>query len=274
MKFRNIYHIKDKFMYRSVTTIVAIIAALVVVFAAPGVASAVGTLYEEDFEGAGTVTTDFGYLKVLFGGDNPVGTSANLTTRAALAPSPMSAAVGRVPLTTPIPSFSVESILSFSMDLFVTGGDNWVGLANATPCCNEHGLFIGGNGGRWRMDARFLDSFAGEINLGTPTSAGFGTPVTAQVTIDADATGSELSVLIFDRANPSTVHINDTYALTAQDLTKIEGFTTFSIQQINQSGVEVDNIRVTSGVIPEPTSLVLLAWGLIGLVACGRRRLR
>jgi len=143
------------------------------------------------------------------------------------------------------------------MDLFVTGGDNWAGLANATPCCNEHGIFIGGNGSVWRMDARFLDSFAGEINLGTPTSAGFGTPVTAQVTIDADATGSELNVMIFDRANPSTVHIDESFALTAAALAGVEALTTFGIQQVNSPGIEVDNIRVTSGVIPEPTSLAL-----------------
>ena len=258
-------------MFRPATTCSLLLAAVITVLSAGTVAQA-AVIYSEDFEGPGLTLADYsyhsqGFLKTALAVD----TTSNLGTRGQV---PGITAHWKVPLSNAIPTFDTEPILRFSIDLNMNGGDTWYGL-NTGKCCNNEGIHVGAvNGNQWGVDLRGLPSHPTN-QLGFGTNSGFGANVTAQV--EVNSTTNELRVLITDRSDVTAIHAEQTITgLTADDLAAISALDHFAMQNAagTLSGAEADNIVVDNNslMVPEPTTLALLGFGVIGLGVFSRRR--
>jgi hypothetical protein len=264
---------------------ITLIATLAVLLAAVDVAQAVN--YQEDFSGAGTALSDFGFgTQGFLNTPHGVGSAPGLGEARAAQES----YTGHWKLPITKNPFSTDPIWHWQADVYMgtNPGDNWVGVQKSA-CCNNEGLNIGGhNTVGWALDARQMPDLGqvdetsvggfteiGQLDLGAGTT-GYGTPVTVQMEINS--TTSSVRVMLTDRDNPSTVHADRTIALTAADLAHVDAnFSHFVIQNAGASGftgMEVDNILIDYNaiVIPEPTTLALTGLGLIGLLAFSRRR--
>ena len=254
-------------MLKMTRSTITLIATLAVLLAAVGVAQAVN--YQENFEGAGSNLSDFGYAaeSVVGGGDSSIITGVagtNATT------SRLSAGAGSMRIAHGV-DFTGADYVFFEYDALFVSGDNWAGITTAT-CCNNEGIMVG-KGLSVDMRANFPQASGNTQDLGVIQNEGaslLNTPVHIRMDYDRSGTGAVLTV----EATPvggGTSYGTWTENINATEADNIDLLTHFYIQAIGGNDrVEIDNIVV--GVVPEPTSLLLLSIGTLGLVVSSRRR--
>ena len=252
-------------MTRTLTSV--IVMAVTCFFSLATVASA-ATLYSEDFEGTGTLTTDFGYTAPLTGA-NAVAAGTGLSTKVHIGV----AAPGIKVQTFAIATLPTTGIITVRADAWMGvssgvgyGGLFGLGRTDISPdmtMASDSGAFIGSrNGPSWTMDLRGLTGGTIEYitNIGTTPTA-FGSAVVLELTLNPD-TGDVTGSVIH---SGGTVSLTQNIPNLAADLAAV----TYVGLQGNAAGqTELDNLLVT--VIPEPASLALL--GLGGLMMVRRQR--
>jgi len=252
-------------MTRTLTSV--IVMAVTCFFSLATVASA-ATLYSEDFEGTGTLTTDFGYTAPLTGA-NVVATGPGLGTKVAkLQQNPaikvQTFAIATLP-TTGIITLRADAWMGTSGGVGY-GGLYGLGMGAAYPDMNmasSSGTFIGSrNGPSWSMDNRGLTGGAITYLSQIATSpTAFGSAVVLELLLNLDTGDITGSVIHSGGTDSFTENIPNL-------ATQLGLVTYFGLQGSAAGDTELDNLLVTH--IPEPASLALL--GLGGLMMVRRQR--
>jgi hypothetical protein len=238
---------------------ITLIATLAVLLAAVDVAQAVN--YQEDFSGAGSTLSDFGYAPegIVGGGNNTIATSGVLNgTRKVVGPGSMRISHGV--------DFTGENNVFYEFDAILPAGDVWAGITTPT-CCNNEGIMFGTTIVDFR---KFENSQTGVLQ---PVMPGITGQTPYHFRMDYDRSNLTIDMVVTPEGGGATVGSLQ-FAVDPADADVIDLLTTFYIQTAGASGaaLEVDNIVVGVGVIPEPTSLLLLSIGTLGLVVSSRRR--
>ena len=225
--------------------------------------------YQENFEGAGSNLSDFGYAAegIVGGGDSSIITGVAGTNATA---SRLSVGGGSRRIAHGV-DFTGADHIFFEYDALFVSGDNWAGITTAT-CCNNEGIMVG-RGLSVDMRQNFPQATGGDQDNNVILNAGASlndTPVHVRMDYDRSGTGAVLTI----EATPvggGTSYGTWVENINATEADNIDLLTHFYIQAIGGGDkVEIDNIVV--GVVPEPTSLLLLSIGTLGLVVSSRRR--
>ena len=273
-----------KIANRSVTTIVAMSAALVLVFAAPGVAAPIP--FFEDWEtgggGDGSSPSTYGdWYALSWGGgladttqitnSSPIGGSGNLAWDSTSKPLEGAGSGSLWAYDIDSPQGTLGYRLTAKLHAFDdtsngaagtgVGNDSGIGLSNLGSVWNDSGVYISVKNGEWRLDASGLVSGGGQSDIQTIVSGVTDEVVTGIIEVD----------MVNNFTTASIVHSGGTDTADGFNFPASNGnaISRLTLQSL-KTGLSVDDISIT--VIPEPHTLLLTGLGSIGLLAFVRQR--
>jgi len=240
--------------------LVTFLGALAVVFAMGNAHATV--LYSEDFESLadGNLAGTDGWFTSPGGGSNAlnIGTAQDLSpaTRAIINTSSTNLNYGRGSTLAPVLGDD-PYVLEFDLGT-VAATDSWFGFRNG----GFSGGLAGASAGVWKVDFRGIT--AETVQFVSTISSG--TPISVRLTLDV-STGPGTILGEFDDGSGFVTIGTGAYDLDIAigGITQIGGY-----MSAGTAGIDVDNIVLSSVPIPEPSSMSLMALGM--LLAFRRRR--